>query len=114
MAFTLKMSLLSSNLRMVLVVSVVTNIKPTALANVHAFYQRLKPEIQIIGTGGVKSGRDAFEHILCGASMVQVGTALQKEGVAVFDRITKELKEIMEEKGYETLEDFRGKLHYID
>ena len=25
--------------------------------------------------------------------MVQVGTALQKEGVAVFDRITKELKE---------------------
>ena len=46
-------------------------IKPTALANVHAFYQRLKPEIQIIGTGGVKSGRDAFERILCGASMVQ-------------------------------------------
>ena len=73
-------------------------IKPTALANVHAFYQRLKPEIQIIGTGGVKSGRDAFEHILCGASMIQVGTALQKEGVAIFDRITKELKEIMEEK----------------
>ncbi|MBS6886008.1 MAG: dihydroorotate oxidase, partial [Streptococcus salivarius] len=34
--------------------------------------------------------------------------------VAIFDRITKELKEIMEEKGYETLEDFRGKLHYID
>lgn len=37
-------------------------IKPTALANVHAFYQRLKPEIQIIGTGGVLTGRDAFEH----------------------------------------------------
>ncbi|MCK1206531.1 hypothetical protein MXZ36_09950, partial [Streptococcus uberis] len=30
-------------------------IKPTALANVHAFYQRLNPSIQIIGTGGVKS-----------------------------------------------------------
>ncbi len=41
-------------------------IKPTALANVHAFYQRLKPEIQIIATGGVLTGRDAFEHILCG------------------------------------------------
>lgn len=27
-------------------------IKPTALANVHAFYQRLNPSIQIIGTGG--------------------------------------------------------------
>ena len=42
-------------------------IKPTALANVHAFYQRLNPSIQVIGTGGVYNGRDAFEHILCGA-----------------------------------------------
>ena len=89
-------------------------IKPTALANVHAFYQRLKPEIQIIGTGGVLTGRDAFEHILCGASMVQLGTTLQKEGLVAFQRITDELKAIMVEKGYETLDDFRGKLQYID
>lgn len=88
-------------------------IKPTALANVHAFYQRLKPEIQIIGTGGVLTGRDAFEHILCGASMVQVGTTLHKEGIAAFARITEELQAIMAEKGYETLEDFRGKLKYL-
>lgn len=89
-------------------------VKPTALANVHAFYKRLNPSIQIIGTGGVKSGRDAFEHILCGASMVQLGTILHQEGPAAFARITDELKAIMEEKGYETLDDFRGKLHYID
>ncbi|HDL2460553.1 TPA: dihydroorotate oxidase, partial [Enterococcus faecium] len=42
-------------------------IKPTALANVRAFYTRLKPEIQIIGTGGIRTGQDAFEHLLCGA-----------------------------------------------
>lgn len=89
-------------------------IKPTALANVHAFYQRLKPEIQIVGTGGVLTGRDAFEHILCGASMVQLGTTLQKEGLGAFQRITDELKAIMEEKGYESLDDFRGKLQYIE
>jgi len=89
-------------------------IKPTALANVHAFYQRLNPQIQIIGTGGVLTGRDAFEHILCGASMVQVGTTLHKEGISAFERITNELKAIMAEKGYESLEDFRGKLRYID
>lgn len=88
-------------------------VKPTALANVHAFYQRLNPSIQIIGTGGVKTGRDAFEHILCGASMVQIGTALHQEGPAIFERITSELKTIMQEKGYETLEDFRGKLNYL-
>lgn len=89
-------------------------VKPTALANVHAFYQRLNPSIQIVGTGGVKSGRDAFEHILCGASMVQIGTALHQEGPAIFERITRELKAIMEEKGYHSLEDFRGKLNYLN
>ena len=57
---------------------------------------------------------DAFEHILCGASMVQIGTTLHKEGVGAFERITAELKAIMEEKGYQSLEDFRGKLRYID
>lgn len=88
-------------------------IKPTALANVHAFYQRLNPSIQIVGTGGVLTGRDAFEHILCGASMVQLGTILQKEGLYAFERITQELQSIMEEKGYGSLEDFRGKLQYI-
>ena len=88
-------------------------IKPTALANVHAFYQRLNPSIRIIGTGGVLTGRDAFEHILCGASMVQLGTTLHKEGVPAFARITAELQSVMAEKGYETLDDFRGRLKYL-
>lgn len=88
-------------------------IKPTALANVHAFYQRLNPSIQIIGTGGVYTGRDAFEHILCGASMVQIGTALHQQGVEVFERVSLGLKAIMAKKGYETLEDFKGKLKYL-
>lgn len=85
-------------------------IKPTALANVRAFYTRLKPEIQIIGTGGIENGQDAFEHLLCGASMLQIGTALQKEGPAIFERITQELETIMTAKGYHSIDDFRGKL----
>ena len=89
------------------------DIKPTALANVHAFYQRLNPSIQIIGTGGVYTGRDAFEHILCGASMVQIGTALHQQGVEVFERVSLGLKAIMAKKGYEKLEDFKGKLKYL-
>lgn len=88
-------------------------IKPTALANVHAFYQRLNPSIQIIGTGGVYTGRDAFEHILCGASMVQIGTALHQQGVEVFERVSLGLKAIMAKKGFEKLEDFKGKLKYL-
>lgn len=85
-------------------------VKPTALANVRAFYTRLKPEIKIIGTGGIRNGQDAFEHLLCGATMIQIGTELHKEGPKIFDRITKELEQIMTEKGYRTIDEFRGKL----
>ena len=85
-------------------------IKPTALANVRAFYTRLKPEIQIIGTGGIETGQDAFEHLLCGASMLQIGTALHKEGPEIFTRIRRELQEIMDKKGYQSIDEFRGKL----
>ncbi|EMF0621115.1 dihydroorotate oxidase [Enterococcus hirae] len=88
-------------------------VKPTALANVRAFYTRLKPEIKIIGTGGIRNGQDAFEHLLCGATMLQIGTELQKEGPKIFDRITKELEQIMTEKGYRTIDEFRGKLKMI-
>ncbi|MGX7109362.1 dihydroorotate oxidase [Facklamia miroungae] len=89
-------------------------IKATALANVHAFYQRLNDSIAIIGTGGVATGRDAFEHILCGASMVQVGTALMTEGPQIFERLDQELSEIMTSYGYHNLKDFRGQLRYIE
>lgn len=86
-------------------------VKPTALANVRAFYTRLNPSIKVIGTGGIQTGKDAFEHLLCGATMLQIGTQLQEEGVSVFERLTRELQDIMNEKGYSTIDDFRGKLN---
>ncbi|MFD1391999.1 dihydroorotate oxidase [Lacticaseibacillus jixianensis] len=86
------------------------SVKPTALANVRALSQRLNPAIAVIGVGGIMSGKDAFEHILCGASMLQIGTQFGYEGVAVFERIAKELGDIMLLKGYSSIDDFRGKL----
>ena len=50
------------------------------------------------GVGGVMCGMDAFEHILCGASAVQVGTCHRLEGPKCFDRITAELEAIMARK----------------
>ncbi|KRN28670.1 dihydroorotate dehydrogenase 1A [Lactobacillus selangorensis] len=85
-------------------------VKPVALANVRAFRQRLNPAIQIIGTGGVVSGGDLFELILCGADVVQIGTTLAQEGTPAFGRILTELERIMAQKGYATLADFRGNL----
>ncbi len=85
--------------------------KPTALANVYNFYRLLGDQIDIIGCGGVVFGQDAFEHILCGASAVQIGTQLWKEDInQCFERVYKELADIMIKKGYKKIEDFKGKL----
>jgi len=85
-------------------------IKPVALANVRAFYKIFGEKMPLIGTGGVVRGDDAFEHVLCGASAVQIGTVLVEEGLGVFDRLEHELAALLEKKGYHSIEDCRGKL----
>lgn len=75
-------------------------IKPVALANVRAFWKLFNGRLPIIGTGGVVSGTDVFEHLLCGATAVQIGTVLVEEGLGVFDRLQKELAAVLEKKGY--------------
>ena len=85
-------------------------IKPVALANVRAFWKHFHGTMPIMGTGGVVDGVDAFEHVLCGASAVQIGTVLVEEGVQVFARLEHELTACLEKKGYKTIGDCRGKL----
>ena len=89
-------------------------IKPVALANVRTLYQKLieykRTDIDIVGVGGVSSGKDAFELILCGAKAVQVGTCHWTEGPICFNRIADELCDIMKTKGYSSIKDFHGKL----
>lgn len=85
-------------------------VKPVALANIWQLYRLFGDQIVIIGCGGISNGIDAFEHILCGASLCQVGSTLMKEGVDCFKRIICELEEVMREKGYSHISEFRGKL----
>ncbi|KAF0746879.1 hypothetical protein AaE_007956 [Aphanomyces astaci] len=87
-------------------------IKYTALANVKKMRELLRPDIAVIGVrvGGIESGDDVFNMILCGAQAVQVGTCHWIEGPKCFDRITKELQDIMKRKGYSSVDEFRGKL----
>ncbi|WP_455379062.1 dihydroorotate oxidase [Petrachloros mirabilis] len=85
-------------------------IKPVALANVRAFWKHFEGKMPIIGTGGVMCGVDAFEHILCGASAVQIGTVLVEEGVEVFKRLEQELIACLEKKKYQSVEACRGRL----
>ena len=85
-------------------------IKPVALANVRAFYKIFEGRLPIIGTGGVVEGVDAFEHFLCGASAVQIGTVLVEEGPEVFGRLEAELTSILQRKGYQSVAACRGAL----
>lgn len=87
-----------------------TMIKPVALANVRAFWKLFQGRMPIIGVGGVVTGTDAFEHLLCGASAVQVGTTLVEEGLRAFERLEQELSEVLTKKGYASVDDCRGRL----
>jgi len=89
-------------------------VKPTSLANVRKFRELLRPEIDIIGCGGVETGIDAFEFLLCGASAVQVGTQYAKEGPLCFGQLEEELIEVLERKGYKSIADAKGKLKVLD
>lgn len=79
-----------------------------ALSNVYQFKNRL-PDLDIIGCGGVKTGEDVFKHILVGASMVQIGTTLNRESYSCISRIISELRDVMKQHNYNSIDDFKGK-----
>jgi dihydroorotate dehydrogenase (NAD+) catalytic subunit len=68
------------------------------------------PDVPIIGMGGVKTGRDALELILAGASMVSVGTAIFHDPSAC-PRILRELEEELASRGVERLAEVVGLAH---
>lgn len=82
---------------------------PTALANVHAFYQRC-PDKQIIGCGGIRHAEHIIMHVLAGATLVQIGTALYEEGPGIFTRLLGELTTQLQQMQVERLADLRGAL----
>lgn len=89
-------------------------IKYTTLANVRRFYELFEDKIQVIGCGGVYTGTDAFEFILAGASAVQIGTAFLQQGSTIFEKVQRELADLMTKKGYKKISDFRGNLKTLD
>ena len=88
-------------------------IKPVALSNIRQLYNLFGRDMMIIGCGGISSGEDVFQHILCGATLCQIGSQLMIEGCDCFERIENELREILQKKNYKNLNEFRGKLKII-
>jgi dihydroorotate dehydrogenase len=71
-------------------------------------YKLTNGNIPIIGVGGVGSGRDAYEKIKAGATLVQVYSMMVYEGPGLISRIRNELAEIIEENGHKSVEEVIG------
>jgi dihydroorotate dehydrogenase (NAD+) catalytic subunit len=83
-------------------------LKPVALAAVYACHRAT--DLPIVGMGGVRTGRDAFELIAVGASAVSLGTVLFTDPLAP-GRIRAELDAELEAAGLEDAAAARGLAH---
>ena len=81
-------------------------VKPIALKAVATIAQAVK--VPISGIGGIGSWEDAAEFILLGASTLQVCSAVMAQGYGIIDDITDGLRNFMEDKGFDTIQDFVG------
>lgn len=84
-------------------------IKPVALRCVWEIAEAV--EIPIIGCGGISNGRDAVEFMLAGASVLEIGTAVMKEGFKVYGEINKGIEEYLKEYGFSKVGDIVGLAH---
>jgi tRNA-dihydrouridine synthase len=68
------------------------------------------PTLPIIGAGGVRTGNDALEFLLAGASAVSVGTSIFNDPSAPM-RVHEELARLVAERGFARVSDVIGHAH---
>jgi dihydroorotate dehydrogenase (NAD+) catalytic subunit len=84
-------------------------IRPVAVRCIWQVHAAL-PDVPIVGMGGVRTGRDALELVLAGASAVSVGTAIFNDPGAPV-RVLHELGELLAERGFRRFTDAVGYAH---
>lgn len=84
-------------------------IRPVAVRCIWQVHQDM-PDVPILGMGGVRSGLDALELILAGASAVSVGTAVFGDPHAPV-RVLRELAQALAERGIARVSDAVGLAH---
>lgn len=91
-------------------------IRPVAVRCVWQVYAAMRagrlPPVPIVGVGGVRSGRDALELVLAGASAVQVGTVTFNDPCAPI-RVRDELAEELATRGIHRFADAIGHAHRV-
>jgi dihydropyrimidine dehydrogenase (NAD+) subunit PreA len=83
-------------------------VKPIALHLVQQIAADPEVGIPISGIGGISTWREAAEFILLGCGTVQVCTAAMHYGYRIVEDMIDGLSNWMDEKGFATIEDFRG------
>ncbi|MBL4577604.1 MAG: NAD-dependent dihydropyrimidine dehydrogenase subunit PreA [Flavobacteriales bacterium] len=84
-------------------------VKPIALNMVKNCAQDPKVNLPISGIGGIENWRDVVEHILLGATNVQVCTAVMHYGFGIVREMHAGLERYMVEKNFKTIDSMVGK-----
>ncbi len=72
-------------------------------------YELTNGQIPLIGVGGISSGRDCYEKIKSGASLVQLYTALVYSGPNLINNIKGDLIDLIKTDGYKNVSEVIGK-----
>ena len=73
------------------------------------FYKKTKGKYVIIGVGGIFNGKDAYEKIKNGATLLQLITGMIYNGPNLIKEIKKDLVELLDKDGFENIEQAVGK-----
>jgi dihydroorotate dehydrogenase (fumarate) len=68
-------------------------------------------ECPLVATTGIHSAETAIKQLLAGATAVQVVSAVYKDGFNAVTEIVSGIGKWMDEKGFATIADFRGKMN---
>ncbi len=85
-------------------------LKPVALRCIWEIVEEV--EIPVIGCGGISTWRDAVEFLLCGASAIQIGTAIMSRGLQVYDEVLRGLRSYLEGNGFRDVREIVGIAHW--
>jgi dihydroorotate dehydrogenase len=86
-------------------------IKETSNKLLKDFYILTNGKIPLIGVGGISNGKDAYERILNGASLIQLYTSLIYKGPSIVNKIKEELVYLLKMDNYKSLDQAVGKLN---
>lgn len=85
-------------------------IKPLGLRDTYEIRKMVGPEPIVTGAGGISTFQDAVEISMAGADLIAICTGIVVNGFGFLEELMKELKNYLDEMGYNSLRDVRDLL----